>query len=138
MKAVDAQLFDLWTQGRVPHPKAAVLAVNALCFHDPGEDSGRGHLGTRPANINCFTQDDDARRHLRTLCTGVHNAMKTCTNDLLEILVFCRHCRRACKRALTTNYRVEGAPRLEHLSRQAWEHTLDRSSGWALEASTVS
>ena len=41
----------LWTKGRVHDPNAAVLVVNALCFHDPGEDSGRGHLGTHPANI---------------------------------------------------------------------------------------
>ena len=112
--------------GRVHDPNAAVLAVNALCFHDPGEDSGRGHLGTHPANINCFLKDD-ARRHLRTLCTGVHNTMKTCTKDVLEIMVFCKSGRHrnmalsVCfQRALTTNCRMEGAPRRKHLNQQAW------------------
>ena len=92
------------------NPNAAVLAVNALCIHDPGEDCGRGHLGTHPANITCFVQYDDNRRHLRTLCAGVHNAMKTCTKDVLEILVFCKSGRHrnmalsvCSQRALTTN-----------------------------------
>ena len=134
MQEADSHLFNLRRKCRVHHPNDTVLAVNALCFHDPGEDSGRGHLGTRPEHINCFVQDDDARRHLRTLRAGMHNAMKTCTKDVLEILVFCKSGRQrnmalsVCfpKRALTTNCRVEGAPRLEHLNQKAWKHMY----GW--------
>ena len=36
------------------------------------------------------------------------------------------HCRCAFKRALTTDCRVEGAPRLEHLIKQAWKHIRGR------------
>ena len=121
--------YLMWNEGRARGPNAAVLVVNALCFHDIGEDSGRGHLGTHLAHIKCFMQDDDARRRLRTLCTGVHNATQTCTKDVLEILVCCRSGRHRSmalsmcfQRALAATCRVEGAPRLEHLSQQAWKH----------------
>ena len=129
MKEADSQVFDLWKEGRMHDPNAAVLAVNPLCFHDPGDDSGQGNPGAHLANISWFMQEDDGRRHVRTLRTRVHNAMNTCAKDVLEILVFCRSGRHrnmalsVCfQRALTTNCRVEGAPRLEHLNRQVWTH----------------
>ena len=110
---------------------AAVLVVNALGVHDPGAEgsAGQGHLGTHPANITCFMRDVGSRKYLNTLRRAVADALRTCTKDVLEILVFCRSGRHrsvalaSCfQKALATDSRVDGVPYLEHLSKQAWKH----------------
>ena len=128
---LDKELFPYWTKGRVHDSNAAVLAVNALGFHDPGAEgsAGQGHLGTHPANITCFMRDVDSRKYLNTLCRAVADALRTCKKDVLEILVFCKSGRHrsvalaACfQKALASDSRVDGLPYLEHLSKQAWKH----------------
>ena len=56
---LDNNLFPFWTKCRAHDSNAAILAVNALGFHDPGAEGStrQGHLGTHPANITCVMRD---------------------------------------------------------------------------------
>ena len=82
---LDNQLCAVWMKGQVHDSNAAVLAVNALGFHDPGAEgsAGQGHLGTHPANITCFMRGVDSRKYLNTLCRAVADALRTCKKDVV-------------------------------------------------------
>jgi hypothetical protein len=56
---MDEDLIRRWSSGQHHNDKGAVLALSALCFHDPNEKTGeasgmRSHLGTHLANIRCL------------------------------------------------------------------------------------
>ena len=90
------------------HPNAVVLAVNTLCSHDP-----------------CCMQYDDGRRHLRTFCTGVHNAMQTCAKDVLDILVLCRSVRHRIM-AVSVRFHLRPHPTAEWKVHHDWHISANR------------
>ena len=127
----DKELIGLWKRGTKHAPNAGVMLVNAMGFHDPASKKETdGHVGHHPLILKALLTRPDI---LKRCCQAVRRGLAQCTQDVLEVLVFCRSGRHrsvalaeCMSGALAADLSVIGRPEVHHLSAGHW----DRMRNW--------